>query len=244
MRQFNNSSVKEVQPELTTNPGPLVIKTLLENSQSDIFEDAKQEWELITHISNESEDFVENCELCNHKNYKENWLIQNKHTLSLMKIGSDCIRRFIQFAGTSSQLDSNTFFDNKQKEMQVELELLVLYKEVIVATLPTARMANRFKKQLLALLEKRGQFHLLERVDGREELLGTIFKISNPSDKEVNNFQSLMKNPSTLPVLRENKKYKQHKYKEGTTLNNKRSKVTNITLANSKSYQDPKKKYD
>lgn len=105
-------------------------------------------------------------------------------------------------------------------------------------------MANRFKKRLLVLLEKRGQLHLLEKTDGRKEILNIIFKTSNPSDKEVNNFQSLMKNPSSLPVLKEKKKYKQHLYKEGTTLNNKRSKVTNTTLASSKLYQDPKKKYD
>ncbi|MEK5209858.1 hypothetical protein [Psychrobacillus sp. FSL H8-0510] len=243
MRQINNSSVKEIQPELTTNPGPLVIRTLLLNSKSNIFEDAKQEWELVTHISNDTEDFVENCELCNHKNYKENWLIQNQHTQALLKVGSDCIRRFIQLAGTSSQADSNTFFDNKQKEISVEIELRVLYKEVIVLPLPTARRANRFKKLLLDLIEKRGQLQLIGRIEGRTEILHTLLKVPHPTPKELNNFQSLLNTPSTLPVIRENKKFKEYKVKEGSTFK-KSSKVTNVSLAYSNAYQDPEKKYD
>ena len=243
MRQINNSSVKEIHPELTTPPGPLVTKTLLLNSQSKVFEDAKQEWELVTHISNDTEDFVENCELCNHKNYKENWLIQNQYTHALLKVGSDCIRRFIQLAGTSSQADSNTFFDNKQKEIGTEIELKVLYKEVIVLPLPTARKANRFKKLLLDLLEKRGQLQLVDRIEGRSEILRTLLKVSQPSLKELNNFQALLNNPVTLPVIRETKKFKEFKIKEGSTFK-KRSKVTNVSLAYSKAYQDPEKKYD
>jgi hypothetical protein len=241
---FNESSGSDIQSELTTVPGPLVKKTLLMRSQSEDFDQAKQEWEFIAHISKDSDEFVENCELCNHKNYRENWLIQNQYTQIPLKVGSDCIRRFIQFAGTASQADSNTFFDNKQKEMGSEIELLILYKEVIAAPLPTARKANRFKKTLQELLESRGQLFLLETNDGRKEVLKNLFKVRKPSHQEINNFQSLLNSPMTLPVMKETKRYKQVIYKEGSTLNSKRSKVTNNTLSNSESFKNPEKKYD
>lgn len=243
-KSFRHSSQKDTQVELTTKPGPLVKKMLLIRSQSNEFEEAKQEWEFVAHIPNDSEEFVGNCELCNHKNYKENWLIQNQYTKAHLKIGSECIRRFIQFAGTASQADSNTFFDHKKKEMSTEIELIILYKEVIAATLPTARKANRFRKMLEELLRNRGQLFLLDTVEGRKEVLRNLFKVNKPSHKEINNFQSLMSNPMTLPVLRETQRFRQVSYNEGSTLNSKRSKVTNVTLSSSESYKNPEKKYD
>lgn len=245
MRQiFNKNAAEEKsQQELSTVPGPLVIKVLIENSMSDIFEEAKQEWELVTHIPSDSEDFVENCELCNHRNYKENWLIQNTNTKNLLKVGSECIKRFIQFAGTSSQADSNTFFDNKQKELNAELEIRTLYHEVIIQPLPTVRIANRFRKTTLELLEKRGQIHLLQTKEGRLEVLTSLFRRSEPSDKEQRHFEWLMSDPPTLPMQKETRRFKEIYYKEGSTFK-KRSKVTMTTLATSKAYRNPEKKYD
>lgn len=245
LRQFNDKSVSEdvFQQELITTPGPLVKKILIENSKSDIFEEAKQEWELVTHVSSESEDFVENCELCNHRNYKENWLIQNTNTKLLLKVGSDCIKRFIQFAGTTSQGDSNTFFDNKQKEIEKELELRVFYREVIVGVLPLVRVANRFKKLTLELLERKGQLHLINTKEGRLEIIQSLYKEPNPSKKEENHFEWLMNDPSTLPVQKETKRFKQEIFKEGTTFS-KRSKFVRTTLSNSKIYRNPEKKYE
>ncbi|MFE8703963.1 hypothetical protein ACFYKX_25655 [Cytobacillus sp. FJAT-54145] len=245
MRQLHDKPVLESnsQQELTTIPGPLVIKNLIENSRSDLFEEAKTEWELVTYIPNDSEEFVENCELCNHRNYIANWLIQNPNTNALLKVGSDCIKRFIQFAGTSSQTDSNVFFENREKEIGKELELKVSYREVIATPLPTFRVANRFKKITLELLENRGQVHLLESPEGRLEIIQTLFKQQNPSKKEQDHFQWLMSDPSSLPVQKETKKFRQIHYKEGSTLT-RRSKVTRSTLSSSKVYQDPSKKYD
>jgi hypothetical protein len=244
-QQLNDKSVLEERShqELTTVPGPLVIKVLIENSLSDVFDEAKQEWELVTHIPADSEEFVENCELCNHRNYKENWLIQNQNTKALLKVGSDCIKRFIQFAGTSSQADSNTFFENKLKEMDIEVELKLSYFVVIEGLLPTVREANRFKKLTLQLLERKGQLHLIESGFGRLEIIKNLYKQSEPSNEEQIRFGWLMSEPSTLPVQKETKKYKEIKIKEGSTFK-KRSKVVRTTLANSKIYRNPEKKYE
>lgn len=245
LRQLHDHSVSEEksQLELTTIPGPLVIKNIIENSLSDDFEEAKKEWELVTHVPSDSDEFVENCQLCNHKNYVENWLIQNTNTKALLKVGSDCIRRFIQFAGTANQSDSNTYFENKQKEMDKELELRTSYIEVIATPLPTVRVANRFRKITMELLESRGQLHLLTTPKGQLELLQMLFRVQKPSDKEKLNFKWLMSDPPALPVQKETKKYRQITYKEGSTFR-RRSKVKRSTLANSKVYLDPSKKYD
>jgi len=245
LRHFNNRSILEEnsQKELTTVPGPLVTKNIIKNSLSNDFEEAKKEWELVTHISSESDEFVENCQLCNHKNYIENWLIQNTNTKALLKVGSDCIRRFIQFAGTANQHDSNTFFAIKEKEIGKELELRTSYKEVIGSPLPTVRAANRFRKLCKELLESRGQIYLLATIDGQYEVIQQLFRVNTPTEKEKKNFEWLMHDPPKLPVQKETKKFRDIKYKEGTTLR-RSAKVTRSTLANSKVYQDPSKKYD
>jgi hypothetical protein len=123
----NNSKKEDTKEELETKPGPLVVNTLLEGSHSDDFEIAKTEWDLVEPIPNDSEDFVENCELCNHRNYKGNWLIQNRRTESTLKVGSDCIKRFVILNGTSSLEDSKTFFENKEKEIEKELKVKMEY---------------------------------------------------------------------------------------------------------------------
>ena len=245
LRHLNDKSVLEEnsQQELTTIPGPLVVNNLVTSSLSDSFDEAKQEWELITHIPGDSAEFVENCELCNHRNYKENWLIHNPNTKTLLKVGSDCIKRFIQFAGTSSQADSNTFFENKQKEMEKELELKVFYREVIAAPLPTVRVANRFKKLTNELLEKRGQVHLLETSGGRLEIMQRLYQQPKPTENEQRNFRWLMSDPSILPVQKETKKFRQIQYKEGSTFK-KRSRYVRTTLVNSTIYRNPEKKYE
>ncbi len=87
------------------------------------------------------------------KNYKENWLILNTQTTALLKLGSDCITRFIQFAGTSSQVDSNTHFQNRQHEIHIEEDLKLLFIEVLRTVLPLKRRATRFVKLTNKLLK-------------------------------------------------------------------------------------------
>ncbi|RHW36025.1 hypothetical protein D1B31_18230 [Neobacillus notoginsengisoli] len=245
MRQIDQKSVLQEKPqlELTTIPGPLVKKTLIANSLNETFEEAKLEWELESYIPKESEDFVDNCELCNHRNYVENWQIKNQNTERKLKVGSDCIRRFVQLAGTKSQNESNAYFDIKEKEIKKELELRVNYKQVLVYPLPTVRVANRFKRVTLELLTERGKIHLIDTPEGHIEIFKSLYAQDNPSNKELGNFKSLMSNPVTLPLQKETRKYKELIIKEGSTFK-KRGKVTNISLVTSKIYRNPEKKYE
>ncbi|MGD6969365.1 hypothetical protein ACQCVP_23560 [Rossellomorea vietnamensis] len=242
MRQFHNSTKdKEAHQELTTIPGPLVKKVLIENSFGETYKEARLEWELITHIPSDSDIFVENCELCNHRNYKENWLIQNHNTNAKLKVGSDCIKRFIQIAGTSSQADSIRFFENRQNEIGKEQELLTRYSEVIIHPLPLVRAANKFRKDLNDILEARGLLHLTETKDGVTQILKLVFRKHKPTGKEINNLLWLL--DGSLPTQKETKKYRQINYQEGKTFR-KAKKVTATTLTPSMHFSDPSKKYD
>jgi len=99
---FNKSKKRNLmikEEELNTKPGPRIIKVLTENSVSKDFEEARTEWELLGPIPSDSDEFVGNCELCNHANYIANWFIYNPGTGRTLKVGSKCIRRFIVFKG-------------------------------------------------------------------------------------------------------------------------------------------------
>jgi hypothetical protein len=243
MRNFNRTRNSEQgnQKELRTKPGPLVIKNLLKGSHSNEFENAKSEWDLVEPISNDSADFVENCELCNHRNYKGNWLIQNRLTGSHLKVGSDCIKRFVILNGTSSQDDSRVFFENKEKEIEKELKVKTEYNSIIVNLLPTRSEANSFVKALLSLLESRGKRKSIESKEGVKEIITDICSVPHPSEKEIDSLYTLLNTPDKFVFQKDTRKYKEFKLLEGETWA-KKGKVTGTTLSNSKAYK-PDAKY-
>lgn len=240
MRQFHDTVTKEVK-ELTTTPGPLIIKTLIENSLSNDFEEAKKEWELIGPITRDSEEFVSNCELCNSHLQKENWIIFNPNSLATLKIGSECIRRFILLAGTSSHEDSITFFEIRSKEFKTEMDLIELYPEAVKDPLPTRRNINTFRKKLLALLESKGQAYTSDQ--DIEFILTSLLRKTKASGKEKFRLFEILNQPEKITYQPENKKWREYKLKEGDTWK-KKNKVTGGTLVSSKIYRDPSKKYD
>lgn len=240
MRQFhdkkrNNNEQHQVSP----TPGPLVISNLLQRSIGNSFEKAKTEWQLVEHIPNTSNEFVGNCELCNHVNHKENWLIENINTKKKLKVGSDCIKRFITFSGMKSQLDSNIYFEIKQKEIKKEQEIALMYKEIILNPLPLARRCNKFRKLILDLLNEKGSTTSHEDI---RDFITKILKKSLLKHQEVHKLWTLLNEPSEFTMQRETKKYKEFVLKEGETWN-KKGKVTSITLSKSNIYNNPYSKY-
>ncbi|MDX8367152.1 hypothetical protein [Cytobacillus sp. IB215665] len=244
MRQLQDTLVKKGKKEehlKETPPGPRTIENLTKNSTSENFQEARREWEYIGNIPNDDKEFVENCELCNSHISKENWVIENIHTKIKLRIGSDCIKRFIILNGTENQADSAAFFNRKQKELIMEHELRILYKEVIeTSSLPTARVANKFKRMLTEYLSENGKKRLLDTTDGIEEALRTVFKQSTIKPSTVNEMNNLFNYPKYFPVQRETKKYREYKkIKEGDTWR-RRSKVTANTLSKSEAYKTDK----
>ena len=239
MRQFHEKSDDK---EIKTEPGPLIKSTLISNSLFNDFDEAKAEWELVGNIPSESYDFVENCELCNRRNYIENWVVFNPNTKKTLKVGSECIKRFIILNGARTQEDSNTFFELKERELKKEYTLRELYKAVVVEVLPLARKVNRFRGLLIQLLDDRGQRHLTNDEKGILYIIKETLKVKNPSDKEVKNLYSIIHEPEKVLVQRETRKFREWKrIKEGQTWN-KQGKVTYTTLSQSEAYK-PDGKY-
>ncbi|WP_430510852.1 hypothetical protein [Gottfriedia solisilvae] len=242
MRQFHTSTKKmsTLLLEKENKPGPLVIKNLTKNSLSNVFDEAKNEWEYLEGIDTESPYFVENCELCNSRLHLENHIIKNINTEKRLRIGSDCIKRFVQFAGTSSQESSNTYFEIIQNERKLETEVRMLFKNVVIYPLPTYREANKFRKTFEQLLESKGINYLCDKSEGRIQLLKDIFKIENPTLEEQIKFKDFIDGKTA--VQRENRKYRDF-IKEGESWG-KRRRVTSVSLSTSKVYSDPSKKYN
>lgn len=242
MRQFHDST-KKIQmllKEKENKPGPLVTKNLISNSLSNVFEEAKTEWEYLEPLERDSTNFVENCELCNSRLQVENHIIKNINTNKLLRIGSECIKRFVQFSGTTSQESSNTFFATMQLERKLEIEIRSLFTQVVIVPLPTFREANKFRRKLDELLESKGIKNLLVTSEGRLKVLQEVIKIENPSLKIQMKFSDFIN--GNIALQKETKKYRQQ-IKEGESWG-KRKRVTNFTLASSKIYSDPSKKYD
>ncbi|MEY8349428.1 hypothetical protein AALF16_14165 [Bacillus cereus] len=228
--------------ELKTEPGPLVKSVVIQNNKSDDFEEARTEWAPLDYITSESADFVDRCQLCNHVNHVGNWKIQNVNTQITLKVGSDCIKRFLTLYGTKDQQDTIRYLQNKENEIKQEQQLITLYKPVIIDVLPLARDSNKFHRTLITLLESRGQKHLIQTPEGITTILQSIFRKPTPSDKEINTLFSALNSPSDFAIQRETKKFKAYIAKEGSTWTRK-GKVTASTLTGSESYKNPYEKY-
>lgn len=89
---------------------PIVRQTLLKNSSSDDFNEARREWVVGDIIKTEDDRFVDQCMLCGQGNLGTNFEIINEITGKRLLVGSTCICSFIILKGTESQEDSNQYF--------------------------------------------------------------------------------------------------------------------------------------
>jgi hypothetical protein len=214
-----------------------VIKTLVNNSLSDNFDDAKTEWDFTSFIELDSNEFVDHCEICNHLLHKYNCLIENKNNGIKLKIGSECIKRFVLINGVKTQEEAALFITNKEKEITKEFEVAGYYSEIILNPLPKSRSLGRFKRLLASLLESRGLTHYSNSDVGCKWVIENILRHKEPTDKEVDKLFLIFNEPKSVPVQRENKRWNDYnKYKEGHTWD-KRGKVTATTLVDSIAYK-------
>jgi hypothetical protein len=204
--------------ELKTKPGPQITRVLTELSMAANFEDARQEWVLESPIPKESEEFVKHCELCGHRNYVKNWLILNPLTQNKLKIGSECIRRFIHLNGTTNTEDSNRFFEMKEKEYEEMSYIKRLFSEVITDPVPLVGNVTLFRKRLSKIMDKREIqleeakdwicFEEINFVAGKkdrdyvEQTIRELFLPRTLSNEEIGKIMNVLYYPATLTVQR------------------------------------------
>ena len=165
--------------------GPLVKKNLLQYSESMCFEQARQEWIFVRHIVGLDEDFAHRCELCAQPLYRENFVIENIYNGEQLHLGCNCIYRFIQFAGTTNQEESNQYFNNRLNDLSQMQKLKGLYLEIVKTDQPINRYVIQFQKLLTNFLAVRGEQHLMMGLDNIKIIHQKYFNNADPSMKEV-----------------------------------------------------------
>ena len=70
-------------------------------------------WELCDILANDDPDFTDHCDLCNTAGLETNFVIEYPRNHALLKVGSQCIKKFVRFKGILSQEDSNQYFNLK-----------------------------------------------------------------------------------------------------------------------------------
>jgi hypothetical protein len=231
-----SNSQAEIEKLKDNPPGPLIVKTLTENSLSDDFEEARKEWTYDSYIDKESDEYADHCELCNTFLHTGNYVIENGNTKKKMKLGSDCIKRFVLINGVETQADAAKFIDNIDKERGKEFEVIALYKDVISDPVPLARLLNKFIKLMREIIDAKGYEHYTKTESGIKWILRNVLKHAMFDNKEVDRLYKIFNDPGSIQTQKETRRYKQiKKIKEGQMWQ-KRGKVTATTLSDSGVY--------
>ncbi|MFD1676354.1 hypothetical protein [Alicyclobacillus fodiniaquatilis] len=221
-------------------PKEYVKENLVRFSQANTYEDARTEWRFVEIIGSGSVGFTDHCEICNAQLRNFNCVIRNENNGKMLKVGSRCIRQFITLIGTFSIEATNQYMDNVEKEWDTLQTLRSMYNVVVKVDKPFARELHRFHKKLTELLRQRGQYPLHESSKPRdmEPILKNVFGFTElPPIKEQRKLFQILWDVSKLATIREHKRFRNIAYKEGETLNRKRSRVTHDTFARSEAYR-------
>ncbi len=181
--------------KLNTKPRPRVIETLLFYSHANNFDSAKKEWGYVTIVLKEDDAFVKHCELCGARNYDFNVMIQNENTNKDLKVGSECIKRFVLLDGCKNAEDAAVLIQQKVVEASVERELITLYKILRKAPKPSAAEVTRFNKRLSEYLNKTGKRRSIYTKEELQEILETVLDVHDYTQQDVMVLDCMIENP-------------------------------------------------
>lgn len=222
--------------------GKLAKQIVIRATGINDFEQARTGWELIDVVSEEDEQFSDRCELCNQPELKTNYIIQHPLTLSIIKVGSKCIRRFVCFKDIINQEDSNRYFDHQSRKIIARKSI----KQSLVGIFaPSIEMknVNDFRYYCSSILEcdmgdirrtcqeypQKWNMLLKELRKQYHEIRFTFNK------EEMERINAALFNPRTLPIIRSKVKL------EPTEGMIKKRHRIQTTLARSDEYKNPLK---
>lgn len=142
MAVFARASESDVEHR---NDFPLIRGRILEASVSKDWETARREWEYQRLISEEDEDFVDRCELCNQVGLRANYLIVNPETGRSFRVGSTCITRFLILRGTTSSEETSELVKRAAEENAALRRLHALVGKVF--DMPTYGELTQFRAE-------------------------------------------------------------------------------------------------
>lgn len=164
--------------EKRKNDFPLIRERILEASVSKDWETARREWGYQQVISEDDDDFVDQCELCNQVGLRVNHHIVNPGTNRSFRVGSTCIRRFLILRGTTSSEETSELLKRAVEEKAALKRLHGLIGKVLDR--PTYDELAQFRA-------------------AAEKTLGTLNNTEIPAEK-WNHFTKLLLGPT--PVAR------------------------------------------
>ncbi|WP_256761420.1 hypothetical protein [Cohnella sp. WQ 127256] len=207
---------------ILSEPSPFVTRSVLTNSLSQVFDEARQEWSLSDVIDSTSEGFSDNCELCNTPHLSANFVIHNPLTERSLRVGSRCIIRFGVVKGSVDAASGSLILNNFISERNNLIELRTLLSSVMIFR-PHAQDLHDFHNALKKVLDIKGI------KEPALEQLGEICYEDRWS--EVKNdrliphrLMPLWKNPGSIDAIRSKRIPKDEVFVEGKTLGYKKRK--------------------
>jgi hypothetical protein len=229
---------------LSNGCGKLVLMKLQKATGLSDFEEARKNWDFTGIVESENNQFVDHCELCNASGLGKNYIIQHQNTLVTYRVGSKCIKRYIQLGNAETQEDSNRRFERKCNQLYalktIPQLLLELFEPQIKPDIVT-----QFRQKCAILLDC-SHDELKDKCTNsdvplkylKKELLKSLREQEpdwEPFDNlETERIRLALVEPKYLPVIRAKNTYKY------TGMIKKRHRVT-TSLSNSESYKDPLK---
>ncbi|MBM7690302.1 hypothetical protein [Enterococcus ureilyticus] len=130
-------------------------RNLLDKSQEKInFVKAREEWIYIGLEDNEDADF--NCELCDHKDIRYEYTIQNKLNGNEMIVGSSCINKFIDHleANKEKLLDDEGYAVDHSR---LETDKKEYWKKILFSKLDELFISSDFQKSITETIKQKGK---------------------------------------------------------------------------------------
>ncbi|MGV2887237.1 hypothetical protein [Paenibacillus taichungensis] len=209
-----------IDPNLVlSEPKAMTIKAVVGKSLSNIYDEAKVEWELKSVLSEDSVGFSNICELCGNPHLKTNFKIYNPLTDQTLNVGSRCIIRFGLLKGNidveTGSLIINGFMDLQHFTLQVR----ALTKSVMILS-PEAKDYQMFYEGLKKVLDLR---NIKEpTIDDLGRICFTDSKWAQYSEDKIvrSRLHMLWYRPLLINTVKTKVK-KDKQYKEGSTFGHK-----------------------
>jgi hypothetical protein len=195
---FSRFQSKQIKGEKDMcQPRNIFIKTLINNSLSNEFDLSMTEWIGIGEISRFELNFTPNCELCGAAVYKCNHVIYNVKTKKVLKIGSECIKRFE--SNTEKHQKNNAKAVQKlrkrHKQKQIRIKLIDQYHFISHQIIPSTRLFKEFRRDLIRLLKSYNKLHWLESHEGATKVLTKVLKKTEYTEMEVKRLELILHEP-------------------------------------------------
>ncbi|KAA9007215.1 hypothetical protein F4V43_01640 [Paenibacillus spiritus] len=112
-------------------PSPQIVETVIGNSKSNIFDEAKDEWKFQYVLFEDAEGFSGICDLCGNVHLKYCFVIYNPYTEKTLNVGSHCIIRFKLLKG-NVDAETGTIMVNNFLKLQKHISIVQgLIKEMM-----------------------------------------------------------------------------------------------------------------